>query len=163
MSIGVRIEANTAALKRILASLPKAVREEMGDQNRESAEAMAAHLRRIAPRKSGAMVSSVKVTYDDPSATVWMGGEKTTKSFRRGTSYARDVVIGSGDTKGIAKGGTGSLKFDYTRGFEFGYQQRGGGKKQDPSFVPARRVAVKKHRRAMGRRLKKVLDTRSSK
>ncbi len=162
----IHTHVETDKYKRLLAALPPELKTATRDQNERSANEMAARLRRIAPRKSGVLVSTIHVEKTgDIAFTVEMGGPKTEKVFRSGSSYSGDVVVGAGRrTSGFTKGGAGKLKFDYSRGLEFGFQRRGGGAEvKDPSFVPARRIQVKKHRGAMTRRLNAAIKAMDAK
>lgn len=146
-----RVDSTT--FKRMLKQLPPEVVTAATGVNQKTANDMASHIRRIAPRKSGTLISTVEVIPEREGAfTVAMGGTATQK--RIGTrTYATDVHIGAGkNTRGVKKGGTGRIVFDYARLLEWGSRRV----RKDPSFVPARRRARRLYKSRMNAAIKKV-------
>ncbi len=145
---------DSSSVRRMFAKAPGAIQAEAKRINAKSANDMANHLRRIVPKRTGNLLSTVDVTErGDGEFTVSFGGPKTERKIGKRT-YASAVRVGSGEkTKGISrKVGGHSVVWNYANLIEFGTKRV----KKDPSFVPARRRATKLHRRRMASGLNKV-------
>lgn len=104
-------------------ALPYKVKKELAGKIKEQADSLAADIRAAAPRRTGVLAESVKVRRqrDTLDFVVTAGGDATTKTYGRDTGYEREVVIGSGDTEGIAKAKDGAgVTFDYALANEYG-------------------------------------------
>lgn len=110
--------------------------------------------------KTGNLRKSIrKATTDRPTRVkILAGGPLTTKEFRKGAAFARDVVLGSGDTRGIAKGGSGRLKYDYSRAIEFGTKDQ----PAHPFFWPSWRLRRKRIKSRMRRKITATIKKRSA-
>jgi len=152
-----RVDSST--FRKMLREMPKDVIIAAEKVNRKTANDMGNHIRRIAPRKSGLLVSTVDVIAENDGAhTVVFGGPKTTKTIGNRT-YATNVQVGAGKkTTGIKSGGTGRVTFDYARLIEWGSKRV----KKDPSFVPARRRASRLYRSRMRTAIRKVAQAYSA-
>lgn len=142
---------DSRSFRRALRELPKAIKATTDAINEKSARGMANHIKRIAPKRTGNLRSTVQVIDEgngDFSAV--FGGPKTQRTIGKRT-YDRQVEIGAGrSTTGAKKQAGGSrLVWDYARLIEFGSRQV----KKDPSYVPARRRAARLH----GRRLRSAV------
>lgn len=147
---------DSTSFKRMLRQLPPEVIKAAETVNKKTAESMAAHIRRIAPKKSGNLVSTVEVHEEaDGAFTVAMGGPKTQRRIGSRT-YTMDVHVGAGrSTAGVQKGGRGRIIFDYARLLEWGSKKV----RKDPSFVPARRRASRLYKSRMNAAIRKVART----
>ena len=127
------------------------------------ADALVERMKARTPRgKTGNLAKSIrKVQTKNPLVVrVEAGGPLTTHAFKRDTGYVREVVIGSGDTKGIAKkkGGAG-VTFDYSRAVEFGTHEM----PAEPFFFPTYRGNRPAMRRAVKSRIKSDIEKHSAK
>ena len=93
------------------------------------ADELMENMRGAVPVLTGRLRDSIRkknVTRHDQASyrvsfLVMAGGPMTTVRYGGRASYARDVQIGSsGGTKGIARGGSGGVTYDYALGIEFG-------------------------------------------
>lgn len=149
--MATRVDSRT--FKRMLREMPPEVIRAAEGVNQKTANDMASHIRRIAPRKSGTLVSTVEVIPEAEGAfTVAMGGTRTQKRIGIRT-YNMDVHVGAGkSTSGAKKGGSGRIIFDYARLLEWGSRRV----RKDPSFVPARRRARRLYKSRMNSAIRKV-------
>jgi len=88
------------------------------------------------------------------SILVMAGGPMTTVRYGGRASYARDVQIGSGDTAGIARGGSGGVTYDYSLGIEFGTVDM----KAEPFFYPTARRYQQAGRQSAAETLEKAIE-----
>ncbi len=116
-------KASIAALRKDLQAVSEKLKANAGSAIEAAAQELAGAIRSRAPIKSGKLAKSVQAVEVRPGRwRVQAGGDLTTKEARAGgTTYSREVKIGSGDTAGIAKkkGGKG-VTYDYARAQEFG-------------------------------------------
>lgn len=145
---------DSSGFRQMMRRYPKEVLTAVQGVNKKTAEDMAKHIRRIAPRKSGTLISTVEVKQESGIGyAVYFGGPKTTKSIGKRT-YDRVIQIGSGKktTGAKNKAGGGRVVWDYARLIEWGSKKV----KKDPSYVPARRRAKRLYRNRIRAALRKV-------
>lgn len=126
-------------IDRQIADLEFRVKRKLATAIRAEAERLADAVKAAAPVKTGALRDSVRVrrTRNDLTLYVEAGGAATTKAYDRETGYEREVVIGSGDTAGIAKQADGSgVSYDYSMAIEFGATDH----PAEPFFYPTIRA-----------------------
>ena len=108
------------------------------------ADELMENMRGAVPVLSGALKASIrKVNMTQRSAgekkvsiLVIAGGPLTTRRYGGRASYQREVAIGSGDTAGIARGGSAGVSYDYAVATEFGTQKE----KAEPFFYSSSRL-----------------------
>lgn len=132
----------------------------MSDKSaQQSAKAMERHMKAIAPKRTGLLISTIEAIQTDDGWMVVSGGPKTQRKIGNRT-YDRVIKIGEGaNTRGAKKKAGGSnVTFDYARGIEFGTKKR----KADPYHRPARAKARKAHRSRIRRGINKIAKAASS-
>lgn len=115
-------------LQRYVADLPRKLRDELAGVIEDEAEALSAaqreRLRSLqqASDETGNLEQSCRVAEGahDLERIVRAGGDGTTYTYDRSTNYRKQVVIDGRDNRGIKKGGTGTVTYDYALGFEYG-------------------------------------------
>lgn len=127
---------------------------EMSDKAAQaSAKAMERHMKRITPRKTGLLISTIEAKQTSDGWMVVSGGDRTQRKIG-GRTYDRVVEIGAGKTTRGAKkkSGGSSVVFDYALAIEYGTKKR----RADPYHRPARSKARRSHRSRIRRGINKI-------
>lgn len=112
-------------LDRYLAGLPGVLRKDLARRLRRRVEGLRDAIRRNAPEgPTGHLRESVQIVdgRDELELVVVAGGELTTKTYGRDGGYRREVTVGQGDNRGIARGNAG-VTYDYALANEFGTEK----------------------------------------
>lgn len=112
----------SAELQQWLRSAHFRAKRELVGTIREQAALLQNAIKDAAPVRTGRLRDSIKVrrTRNDLKLYVTAGGDETAEQYAARQRYVREVVIGSGDTAGIARGGPAGVVYDYSRALEFG-------------------------------------------
>ena len=153
------ITVKRASFSRMTARYADEVKAMSDKANEKSAKAMAAHMKRIAPKDTGRLISTIDAVQVGNGWEVHSGGVITQRKIGNRT-YDRVVEIGAGkSTKGAKKKkGGSSVVFDYARLIEYGTKKR----KADPYHRPARMRARKSHRSRIRRGINQIARKYSS-
>ena len=153
------IRAKTTGFKRMANAYADQVRAMSDKAAQTSAKAMERHMKRIAPKDTGLLLSTIEATQTNDGWMVVSGGPRTQRKIGKRT-YDRVIEIGAGkSTKGGKKNSGGSnVVFDYALAVEFGTKKR----RADPYHRPARSKARKAHRGRIRRGINKIAKAHSS-
>lgn len=135
---------------------------ELAEKSAEkSAKAMERDMKRIAPRDTGTLISTIQAVQEGANWTVYSGGDATTRKIGKRT-YDRVVEVGRGRVNKGAKKKAGGMNVtaDYAGVVEFGTKD--GKRKADPYHRPSRAKARKSHRARVNRELNKLAKRHSS-
>jgi len=102
--------------------LPGKIQRELAKDLQRIANELSNDIRAAAPVVTGTLRDSVRVRRGRKTLEYFVeaGGSTTTRQYGGSARYQREVVIGSGDTQGIARGGSSGKGYDYALGVEFG-------------------------------------------
>ena len=153
------IKTKTSSFKRMAGAYAREVREMSEKAAEQSAKAMERHMKRIAPKDTGRLISTIEAVKTSEGWAVYSGGPVTQRKIGKRT-YDRVVEVGAGkSTKGARKkAGGSSVVFDYARIVEFGSKSRAA----DPYHRPSRTKARKSHRSRIRRGINKIAKKYSS-
>lgn len=112
----------TKELYRSLKDKSAKLKRELAEVIKEEADQLAAEIKSEAPFVTGKLRDSVVVKRgrNTLDLVVTAGGDTTTTNIQRTATYEREVKTGSGDTQGIARGGSSGVTYDYALAVEFG-------------------------------------------
>lgn len=147
--------------KRLAQELQDEIRSDAIDELNRSADELVEKMRSAAPvGRTGNLRKSIRKEAGKTATRVLIkaGGPLTTRRYQRAAQYVRGVVLGSGDTRGIARGGTAGVTYDYSRAVEFGTQDN----PAHPFFWPSWRLRRKQIRSRMRRRITANIKKRSA-
>lgn len=157
----MKARVDTSAFKKMTQSFGQEVRVLAETSSEKSAKAMAAQMKRIAPRESGLLQSTIEAVKTDKGWAVYSGGIATQKKIGKRT-YDRVVLVGGGKSRKVGKtraGKDGNVVVDYARIVEFG--SKDGKHKADPYHRPSRQKARKSHRARVRREINKLAKKHS--
>lgn len=139
-------------------SYVREVREMSDKAAQASAKSMERHMRRIAPRRTGLLISTIESVQTADGWMVISGGPRTQRQIGSRT-YDRVVEVGRGkSTRGAKrKAGGSGVVFDYALALEMGTKKR----RADPYHRPARVKARKAHRSRIRRGINKIAKKHS--
>lgn len=152
------IRTNATSFQKMRLSYVREVREMSDKAAQASAKAMERHMRRIAPRRTGLLISTIEAVQTTDGWMVVSGGPRTQRRIGSRT-YDRVVEVGAGKSGRGAKkkAGGSSVVFDYALGVEVGTNKR----RPDPYHRPARVKARKAHRSRIRRGINKIAKKHS--
>jgi len=103
-------------------SLPGKIQRDLARDLQRIAARLSDDVKAAAPVDTGALRDSVRVRRGRGTLEYFVeaGGPSTTRGYLGRAKYKREVVIGSGDTEGISKGGSSGVSYDYALAIEFG-------------------------------------------
>lgn len=153
------IRSNTTGFKRMADTYAHKVKAMSDKAAQQSAKAMERHMKRIAPKDTGLLISTIEASQTSEGWIVVSGGPRTQRKIGKRT-YDRVIEIGAGkSTKGgKKKPGGSSVVFDYALAVEFGTKKR----RADPYHRPARAKARKSHRSRIRRGINKIAKAASA-
>lgn len=153
------IRSKTTGFKRMADTYADKVKAMSDKSAQQSAKAMERHMKRIAPKRTGTLLSTIEAMQTNDGWMVVSGGPRTQRKIGSRT-YDRVIQIGEGkSTKGARKKAGGSnVVFDYALAVEFGTKKR----RADPYHRPARAKARKAHRSRIRRGINKIAKAASA-
>ena len=154
--------ASIDRFKRMTKELQSDIKQGAIAELNAGADALVAQMKAAAPLgKTGNLRRSIikKAGKKETRVFVTAGGKLTTVQITgRAAVYMRPVIVGGGNTKGIAKGGTHGVYYDYAMGVELGTHGHGA----SPFFWPSWRLRRKRIRANLARKINANIKKRSA-
>lgn len=151
------------AILKAFDAIPKAARAPIKAALDKGADELVGRMQYLVPEDEGVLKASIrKTTISDVAVRVEAGGPETTVAYKGRAAYEREVTIGRGNNRGISKGGSSGVSFDYALGQEYGVLRgdKGRQKTANPFFWPSVNTLKKRVRRRVDRAIaKSVTDT----